>query len=87
MPQVADVWSVHWFIGSCPAGIALHAPSAPAIPHDRHVPVHAVAQQYPCSQNPVTHSEAAAATTDRTYRLRPDGLVPVALDASMKSRI
>jgi putative ABC transport system ATP-binding protein len=25
----------------------------------------------------VTHSEAAAATTDRTYRLRPDGLVPV----------
>ena len=25
----------------------------------------------------VTHSEAAAATTDRTYRLRPDGLTLV----------
>ena len=36
------------------------APSAPAIAHDRQVPVQAVAQQTPCSQNPVTHSAAAA---------------------------
>jgi hypothetical protein len=59
VPQLFMPWSVHWFSGSVPVGTLAHAPSDPASPHDRHVPVHAVAQQVPCSQNPVWHSLGA----------------------------
>jgi hypothetical protein len=32
----------------------------PGTAHERHVPVHAVAQQMPCSQNPDMQSDVAA---------------------------
>ena len=38
----------------------MHWPSLPAIAHDRHVPVHAVAQQTPVTQKPDAQSLAAA---------------------------
>jgi hypothetical protein len=37
----------------------MHCPSLPAIAHDLHVPLHAVAQQSPCSQCADAHSPAA----------------------------
>jgi len=36
----------------------MHCPSLPAIAHDRQVPLHAVAQQTPCAQNPEAQSLA-----------------------------
>jgi hypothetical protein len=47
VPQVAAVASVHWSSGSAPLGTLVHAPTVPAIAHDLHVPVQAVAQQTP----------------------------------------
>jgi hypothetical protein len=38
----------------------MHCPSLPAIAHDRHVPVHAVAQQTPVTQKPEAQSLATA---------------------------
>ena len=41
----------------------------PVSAHDRQVPVHAVPQQIPCSQNPELHSPAAA-------QVAPIGFLP-----------
>jgi hypothetical protein len=58
--QLAAVMSVHWPTGSCPAGTGEHVPSLPGSAHDWQVPVQAVMQQIPCSQNPDRQSAAAA---------------------------
>jgi hypothetical protein len=63
-PHVVDPPSVHWVagVGSCPAGTLAQVPALPVSAHDRHVPVHAVAQQTPCAQLPELHSAAAVHT-------------------------
>jgi hypothetical protein len=38
----------------------VHEPREPAMAHDRHAPVHAVAQQIDCSHRPLAHSPALA---------------------------
>jgi hypothetical protein len=58
-PQPVAPWSVHWFSGSWPVGTLVHVPTVPLSAHDWQVPAQAVAQQKPCSQNPVMHSEGA----------------------------
>lgn len=68
-PQVDGACIAHWLSGSAPDGTLLHVPALPVSAHDRQVPVHAVAQHTPCSQNPVTHSEPAA-------HVRPAGFFP-----------
>ena len=50
---------MHWLRGSWPAATAEQVPGVPASAHDRQVPVHAVPQHTPCSQNPELHSPAA----------------------------
>ena len=60
MPQPAAPLSVHWFSGSWPAGTDVQVPVVVASAHERQVPVQAVVQQVPCSQNPELHSLAAA---------------------------
>jgi hypothetical protein len=60
---------VHWLRGSWPAGTDEQVPSVPVSAHDRQVPVHAVPQQIPCSQNPELHSPAAA-------QVAPIGFLP-----------
>jgi hypothetical protein len=58
-PQVDAPWSVHWFSGSWPVGTLVQVPAVPVSAQDWHVPAQAVAQQKPCSQKPVMHSEGA----------------------------
>jgi hypothetical protein len=41
-----------------PFGTFEHVPSVPGMAHERHVPVHAVRQHVPCSQNPELHCAA-----------------------------
>ena len=55
LPQVAAPASVHCPRGSVPFGTFEHAPRVPATAHERQVPVQAVRQQIPCSQNPELH--------------------------------
>ncbi len=50
---------MHWFSGSLPVGTFVQVPSVPASPHDWQVPAQAVAQQKPCWQKPVMHSDEA----------------------------
>ena len=50
---------MHWFSGSVPVGTLLHVPSEPASAQVWQVPAQAVAQQIPCSQKPVMHSDGA----------------------------
>ena len=42
LPQVAAVWSSHWFNGSAPAGTEAHVPIDPVSAHETQVPAHAV---------------------------------------------
>jgi hypothetical protein len=63
VPQLEALLSVHWFIGSMPPGIGVQAPRVAVSAHDIHVPVHAVAQQTPCWQNPDAHSAFAVQAT------------------------
>jgi hypothetical protein len=58
VPQVEAPLSAHWPSGSAPAGTSVHVPAVPASAHDRQLPVQAVRQQAPCSQNPLAHSAA-----------------------------
>jgi hypothetical protein len=59
VPQVPAPWSVHWLNGSSPAATDAQVPTVPVKPHDRQIPMQAVAQQTPCSQKPELHSPAA----------------------------
>ena len=55
--------------GSWPAGTDEQVPGVAARAHDRQVPVHALPQQTPCSQNVELHSAAAA-------QVAPIGFLP-----------
>src|SRR5262249_49866791 len=57
--QLGAPSSAHWLSGSCPAGTGEHVPSLPVTAHDWQVPVQAVMQQIPCSQNPDMQSVVA----------------------------
>ena len=62
MPSVLQLdapRSAHWFSGSVPFGMFVHAPTVPASAHDWQVPPQAVAQQTPWAQKPETHSPFA----------------------------
>src|SRR4051794_33164384 len=65
--QLGAPLSAHWFSGSCPAGTGEHVPSLPGTAHDWHVPVHALPQQMPCSQNPDVQSVGAAQLPPRPF--------------------
>jgi hypothetical protein len=60
---------VHWLRGSWPAATDEQVPGVAASAHDRQVPVQAVPQQTPCSQNVELHSAAAA-------QVAPIGFLP-----------
>ena len=61
IPQPAAPWAVHCPFGSMPpAAIGLQLPSVPTSAHDLQLPVQAVAQQTPCSQNALWQSPGAA---------------------------
>jgi hypothetical protein len=55
VPQVGAPASPHCPSGSIPFGTLEHVPGVPATAHERQVPVQAVKQQTPCSQNPELH--------------------------------
>jgi hypothetical protein len=58
--QLAAPLSAQVVVGSAPpAATGLHVPALPATAHDMHEPVQAVAQQTPCWQRLVAHSEPA----------------------------
>jgi hypothetical protein len=67
VPQVAAPWSAHWLRGSCPAATSVHVPMAPAMAHDRHVPVHELVQQTPCWHRPDWHSVPAPHVTPGSF--------------------
>jgi hypothetical protein len=69
-PHVSVVWVVHISAGSrAPVATLVQVPSEPLSAHDRHGPVHEVAQQIPCSQKLCMHSAAEEQEA-------PSGLVP-----------
>ena len=60
VPQVALPASIQRFCGSGPPSVtAEQVPSPPGTPHDKQVPVQAVAQQKPCAQIVDAHSPPA----------------------------
>ena len=71
LPHEAAPASVHWLSGSVPEGTNLHVPRLPASAHDWQVPVHAVRQQKPWLQFPLTHSAAEPQAV-------PEGFLPQA---------
>jgi hypothetical protein len=67
VPQLAAPESAHWLSGSAPAGTGVQTPSVPVSPHERQVPVHGPAQQYPCWQDPDAHSALVVQATPFTF--------------------
>ena len=59
MPQVEAPASVHWPIGSWPAGTLLQVPAVAASAHDWQVPVQVPLQQIPSTQLLLPQSAAA----------------------------
>ena len=59
MPQVEAALCAHWPPSALPAGTLVQVPALPGTAHERHVPVHAVAQQTPCWQKPELQSSFA----------------------------
>src|SRR5262245_7521169 len=56
LPQVMAPWSAHCPRGSLPSGTSVHVPTLLGTAQERHVPVHALPQQTPCSQKLELHS-------------------------------
>jgi hypothetical protein len=54
--QVDVALAAHWLSGSEPAVAVVQVPSEPARPHERQMPVQAVAQQNPCAHTFELHS-------------------------------
>jgi hypothetical protein len=70
VPQVVAAATTQRASGSwLPAGTLVQVPASPLTAHDLQVPVHAVAQQTPCSQKPEPQSAAAA-------QVPPSGFFP-----------
>jgi hypothetical protein len=56
VPHAPGPPSAHWPSGSLPAGTLVQVPRLPGTAQDRQLPVHMVAQQTPCWQNPALQS-------------------------------
>jgi hypothetical protein len=67
VPQLDDPASAHWFSGSCPAATGEQTPRVAARPHDRQIPVQALAQQTPCWQKPLAHSPGVVQSVPSTF--------------------
>jgi hypothetical protein len=92
LPHEAKPASVHWLMGSVPAGTNLHVPWLPPSAQDWQVPVQAVAQQVDWLQFPCTHSvpKVQAAPSDflpHTPPLQVFGLTQSLLPAHIVRQI
>lgn len=55
-PAPSQLVFPHPFSGSVPAGRGVQVPALPLSAHETHAPLHAVSQQTPSAQKPLTHS-------------------------------